>query len=324
MADYKGIHGGKVQNFSTNPPTPIIGQVWYNETTRTLNYHATSPAGAWSTGGNLNTGRAQLSSATRATQGASLAFGGTSTATHDVTESYNGSTWTEVADLNTAAYSRGGAGITTSAIAYGGLPPGGATANAETWNGSTWTEVGNLNTARYHIRGTGATNTAVIAASGRVPGTNYSIAESFNGTSWTEVGDLNTGKGAGCVAGILTAAIYFGGSPTITADTESWNGSSWTEVNNLNTARAQLGGAGLITAALAMGGESAAPAATAVTESWNGTSWTEVNDLSTARRDSSGSGTSTAGLAFGGSQDPGAATEEWDIPSTVTKSVDTD
>ena len=73
-----------------------------------------------------------------------------------------------------------------------------------------------------------------------------------------------------------------------------------------------------------MGGESAAPAATAVTESWNGTSWTEVNDLSTARRDSSGSGTSTAGLAFGGSQDPGAATEEWDIPSTVTKSVDTD
>ena len=321
MADYKDIKGGTVQNFAGDPPAPIEGQVWYDSTAGAFQYRALQAAGSWSTGGNLNTGRAQLSSATRATQGASLAFGGTSTATHDETESYNGSTWTEVADMNTTAYSRGGAGITTSAIAYGGLPTGGATVNAETWNGSTWTEVGNLNTARYHIRGTGATNTAVIAASGRVPGTNYSIAESFNGTSWTEVGDLNTGKGAGCVAGILTAAIYFGGQPTITADTESWNGSSWTEVGNLNTARAQLGGAGLITAALAMGGQSAAPAATAVTESFNGTAWTEVNDLSTARQDNTGSGTSTAGLAFGGSQDPGAATEEWDKPSETSETI---
>ena len=50
MADYKGIKGGKVQNFSTNPPAPITGQVWYNETTRTLNYHAAA-AGSWAAGG---------------------------------------------------------------------------------------------------------------------------------------------------------------------------------------------------------------------------------------------------------------------------------
>ena len=57
MADYKGIHGGKVQNFSTNPPAPIVGQVWYNETTATLNYLAANPAGSWATGGSLNTAR---------------------------------------------------------------------------------------------------------------------------------------------------------------------------------------------------------------------------------------------------------------------------
>ena len=44
MADYIGIHGGKVQNFSTNPPAPIEGQVWYNETTATINYFTSNPA----------------------------------------------------------------------------------------------------------------------------------------------------------------------------------------------------------------------------------------------------------------------------------------
>ena len=55
MADYIGIKGGKVQNFSTNPPAPIEGQVWYNETTGTIKYFTSNPAGAWATGNNMNT-----------------------------------------------------------------------------------------------------------------------------------------------------------------------------------------------------------------------------------------------------------------------------
>ena len=61
---------------------------------------AGQPIGVWATGGSLNTARRQLAGA--GLQGAALAFGGVNpSATQAVTESYNGSSWTEVNDLNT-------------------------------------------------------------------------------------------------------------------------------------------------------------------------------------------------------------------------------
>jgi len=89
MAEYKGIHGTKVQDYTTDPDNPITGQVWYNETANTLKVQSVTTAGAWATGGNLNTGR--TASAAAGTQTAALAFGGNppdpATA---LTESYNG------------------------------------------------------------------------------------------------------------------------------------------------------------------------------------------------------------------------------------------
>ena len=61
MADYKGIKGFKVQSLASDPSAPI-GQVWYNTTTNVLKYQALG-AGTWSSGGNCNTGRAQLAGA---------------------------------------------------------------------------------------------------------------------------------------------------------------------------------------------------------------------------------------------------------------------
>jgi hypothetical protein len=50
-------------------------------------------------------------------------------------------------------------------------------------------------------------------------------------------------------AGIQTAALYFGGSPT-TGQTELYNGTSWTtNPTGLNTSRAYISGCGLQTAA---------------------------------------------------------------------------
>src|SRR5210317_454446 len=101
MAEYKGIHGTKIQNYTSDPTNPIIGQVWYNETSQTMKVESVTTAGVWATGGSLNTARQALGGA--GIQTASLAFGGgpppapTATA---ITESYNGSAWTEVADLN--------------------------------------------------------------------------------------------------------------------------------------------------------------------------------------------------------------------------------
>ena len=76
------------------------------------------------------------------------------------------------------------------------------------------------------------------------------------------------------------------------------------------------------TAALYAGGN-ASP--NAQTEDWNGASWVEVNDLNTAREGGSPAGTTTAGLFGGGSIAPvTAVTEEWNVPSNVTKTISTD
>jgi hypothetical protein len=58
------------------------------------------------------------------------------------TEYWNGSTWTELADLNSARTQLGGSGIYTSSLVWGGGP--GTIASTESWNGTSWTEVNDL------------------------------------------------------------------------------------------------------------------------------------------------------------------------------------
>ena len=66
-----------------------------------------------------------------------LAIGGSGALTN--TETWNGTSWTEVNNLNSGRSTMGAAGIITSAICAGGNTPD--TVNVETWNGTNWTEV---------------------------------------------------------------------------------------------------------------------------------------------------------------------------------------
>ena len=116
MSDYKTIHGVGIRDYTTDPDNLIEGQVWFDKTNNVLQFQAAG-AGAWATGGNLNTGRAELMGA--GTQTAGLAFAGRSPNTGK-TEKYNGASWTEVNDMNTARSQGGGSGIQTSALAYAG------------------------------------------------------------------------------------------------------------------------------------------------------------------------------------------------------------
>ena len=134
--------------------------------------------------------------------------------------------------------------------------------------------------------------------------------------TWSSGNDMNEGRYAGGGAGTQSAALAFGGTPPITADTESYNGSAWSEVNELNTARQALAGVGTQPAALAVTGRS--PPGTTyndAVEKWNGTSWAETGEVNTARRYLSAAGTSTAAVAFAGNtgSPPGLDnTETWD------------
>ena len=120
----------------------------------------------WTETTDVNTARTSLRGCGTTT--AALAIGGYNPPPSyqvDITESWNGSAWTEVGDMNTR---RSGAGNALSSpygdtIIFGGYsqpPPN--TANAETWNGSAWTEVANLNSAKDNMGGSGDSSTSAL------------------------------------------------------------------------------------------------------------------------------------------------------------------
>jgi hypothetical protein len=90
MAEYKGIKGFKVQYLSADPSNPIIGQTWYNDTSKDLKYTEFAAA-SWASGGNMGTARYALGKA--GTQTAALVFGGSAGTLYNATEEYDGSSW---------------------------------------------------------------------------------------------------------------------------------------------------------------------------------------------------------------------------------------
>ena len=67
--------------------------------------------------------------------------------------------------MSTGRNSLGGAGVTTSALGFGGNTPP-YTADTEEYNGSTWSEGGDVNTARQ-TTGAGSSNSAALAVGDR-------------------------------------------------------------------------------------------------------------------------------------------------------------
>ena len=144
MTKYKDIIGTDIQVVTTDP-TEVTGQVLYNSDEGELKTRNQFIGNSWSTGGNMNTARDYLASSGQGTQTSTIAFGGSTPSVTAVTESWNGSSWTEVNDLNTARQMLAGAGTATSALGFGGTT-GSLTGVTESWNGSSWTEVNDLNT----------------------------------------------------------------------------------------------------------------------------------------------------------------------------------
>ena len=101
-----------------------------------------------------------------------------------ITESWNGSSWTEVADLNTARYHLLGVGAhNTAALAVGGLISASPSALVELWNGSSWSENSDLSTSRGNTATAGATPAALVFG-GQAPGLS-AATEEWSGTSST-------------------------------------------------------------------------------------------------------------------------------------------
>ena len=337
MSEYKGIKGFQVQTRTEDPgPTEAqAGDFYYNSGSgqfRTIK-DGGAPIGTWASGGSLNAARGNGIGG-GGTQTNALAFGGDPRTA--ATENYNGSSWTEVADLNTARNYLTGIGESGEACMANSGNSGSYTGATEIWNGSGWTEVADTPPGRIYVNLAGSTTSAIQTGGSdpSYPNGNAPYAQEWDGSSWTEVTEMNTpryaaaGFGANAEAANIAGGSSAGGPGN--ASNELWNGSSWTELGDMNNARYNLKGFGVSTQGVVAGG--AGPGAgdgTGKTEFWNGSSWTETNDMATARR-ALGSGTgspSNAGIVFGGNTPPSfgnvANTEEFSADAFQIKTVTT-
>ena len=171
MSEYKGIKGFQVQT-RTEDPVPYAQAL------------ADNPyAGTWASGANLNTGRGD-SWAGAGTQTSALGFGGfvpPGTGHKALTEQWDGSSWTEVNDLNTSRDEVPGAGSSTSALVSGGNTPGNV---VEGWNGTSWTEVAELGSARNYAGSAGSVSAAFVAGDSPHSSTAANDTEEFTSTDF--------------------------------------------------------------------------------------------------------------------------------------------
>ena len=333
MSTFKEIRGQLIRKYTTDPTTPLEGQIWYNSTSGTLKGYGEGVMSTWASGGTYPTPVTNIQSAGTSTAG--LAFGGVDTYTpspntSSLTSSYNGTSWTALAapaNLDTAINWGCGCGTETSALCFSGngpTPPAAGSIASQSWDGSTWTATNNMNTYRMAPAGAG-TQGAALCAGGYIPPASpasSNAAEEFDGTNWSTVNPINTTRGLVVGGGIQTAAVIYGGydwgGPGARNNTEEYDGTNWTSVNNLPAASEGFGGSGTQTATIAW-----CPTYAAL---YDGTNWTNTTSMTSARGGTTKQiGSGNIGVALGGDAGPGLVdqTEEYTLVGVTTLTVTT-
>ena len=246
---------------------------------------------AWSEGGNLPTGKFNISGF--GTEAAGVAMDGRSGHNDPflkTTEEYNGSAWTAVNASNTTAGIRSTSGTLTAGLAAGGFTPPSA-----------------------------------------APAEHVNNAEEYNGTNWSNVTVMPQYQAYNCQCGTQTATLNGGGNagpngPTVNANAISldYDGTNWTagpnaNLDSSNKYTAYNGGTGTQTSALFLGGEGV------TTARFNGTSFSLDASVPTARGEtnSAGSAPSNSALVYAGYPVPssGNTTIEYTAASTQIKNI---
>ena len=315
MATYKEIKGTQIEAVATDPSNPVEGQVWYNTTSNALKGQAATAAGAWSSAPALNTGRQEMGG--NGTTTSALAYGGSTGSSYQVTntELYNGSSWTEVNDLNVARNHLSSTGANaTAALAIAGMsyPPGASISPAlvEQFNGTNWTEIADLPTAHGNGTAFGTTSAAFALAAQDSAAANEAV-DYYNGSTWTAVNDINTGRNNAASCGLSTSALLVCGfAPSVpgrVTNVESFNGTNWTETTDYPTALSGLEASGnASTSAVVFGGNTPPGAGQSLAATYNGSNWTVTGSLSNvnAQMGKSSGIPNTAALSFGGNGPP--------------------
>ena len=272
---------------------------------------------SWSSNPNLNTGRRSLASANLGTVTAGLVFGGFNPdvpAQYANTESWNGTTWSEVNDLPAYSGNFAGFGTQTAAVAFQSPSPG---SQSIEWDGTNWGSTAPTNTSRPSSigNGTGTQTAGLIVGGGPTP-TVAGAVEEYDGSTWTSGTSYPESVYKNAVTGVQTSAYAFSGSlfpsPTQPTATNSYNGTTWTAQPTIGSARyaASEAGGSSGTSALLFGGYAGATppiSQTNATEEFSysiyapiAATWASGGNINTAREAMAGAGTQTAALISGG------------------------
>ncbi len=151
----------------------------------TLKYDGTN----WTGGGSMNTARTYT--AGFGTQTAGLyAAGGPGTKAN--VEEYDGSSWTEIADVSVArrrlASSNNSPG--SDGLGFAGYASTGLTASTEAWNGTSWSAKPNMSTARDSVGGGGSSTSSAIVFGGNT-GSTVATTEEFSSEATTRSVDVS-------------------------------------------------------------------------------------------------------------------------------------
>jgi hypothetical protein len=290
-------------------------------------------AGAWASGGAVNTARQRSGGFGNAQTAAVVAGGGTAppASVLDKSEEYDGTSWTEGNNINTARMNMTAFGVLTAGVLAGvGSPTVSYGGTTELYDGTTWTTGNPYAAPGANYRSSCGPSTSGLLAGGvsPAPAEMTNAVEEFDGTNWTAGGTLPQYQSFTNMAGTQTAAINGGGSAgpaapgpvTANAISLEYNGTGWTTGPNGNLypeqQRSFNGGSGTQTAALFVGGETLVG-----TAKYDGTSFATAPNIAAARGDTSAAGIapSTAAIIFCGSPVPGVGntTEEFTGETTA-------
>jgi len=289
-------------------------------------------AGAWASGGAVNTGRYGVGGF-GATKNAAVVFVGRNTPIYNKTEEYNGTSWTEVNNYPISVNDPGSTGTLTAGLGLGGLYPNDIGTFPTTgpatyeYDGTNWTSGGAYTYNAWATEMAG-TQTAAIASGGHnypMPPGNRNNSAEYNGSSWTSGNNMSQVRAMFAAGGSQTASFACGGrgSPGVEDPinaTEEYDGTNWsTGGNYLTVIKQNTAGGGPQTAGYMAGGTPAPPPDTTTTGTYDGTSWSTAPNLP-AKQSMAGSTTNNTGpsnaMTFAGA--PGGSTVTYEFTGETT------
>lgn len=205
-------------------------------------------------------------------------------------EKYDGSSWSNIPDMNTARRRFAAASDADGNIyALGGQDAG---SSAEKWDGSSWSTITDMPIEKQIFAAESDSNSNIYTLAG-FTGEGFgrtfydSRVDVWDGSSWSSISDISTarrGHGAGRDADDNIYVIGGENGDGVLASVERWDGSSWSSVADMPTPRELVAYAtdsnGNIYVA---GGADSSGSEVATVEKWDGSSWTSLPDMPTAR-----------------------------------------